>query len=169
MEIVNRVAESDIETFDLAALWDGAEIAEFDLAPLLYRGLVLREKEFREAVKTHDWSAYAGQHVGLYCSTDAIVPTWAWMLLTIRLDGVARSVTVGRTDDVRRSHFARALALMDWTAYRDRIVVVKGCGNATVPVSAFAEAMPHLLRVARKVMYGEPCSSVPLWRRPKGA
>lgn len=168
MEIVNRVAESDIEVLDLVALVEG-EIAEFDLAPLLYRGLVLREKEFRAAVAALDAAAHAGQHVALFCSTDAIVPPWAWMLLAAHLDGSARSVTVGRADDARREAFVGALAAFDWQRYADRIVVVKGCGTAAVPASAFAQVMNGLMPVARKILYGEPCSSVPLWRRPKAA
>ena len=169
MEIVNRVAESDIDVYNLEALWDGADVAELDLAPFLYRGLILREKDFREAVKAHDWSPYEGRHVALYCSADAIVPTWAYMLLASKLEGVARSVAFGRAADLIRDHFVRALAAEDWERYRDRIVVVKGCGSTLVPPNAYVLATQHLQRVARKLMYGEPCSSVPLWRRPKAA
>lgn len=168
MEIVNRVAESDIEVLDLAALVEG-DAAAYDLAPFLYRGLVLREKDFRAAVAAHDWQAFAGQHVALFCSTDAIVPPWAWMLVAAALDGIARSVTVGQAADARREAFVRALDAFSWSRYADRIVVVKGCGTATVPPSAFALVMPRLMQVARKILYGEPCSSVPLWRRPKAA
>ncbi|HYE56974.1 MAG TPA: DUF2480 family protein [Rhodothermales bacterium] len=166
MEIVNRVAESDLTVFDLGALWDDAPVAELDIAPWLHRGFVLREKDFRAAAAAHDWSAYADQHVAVYCSTDALVPPWAWMLVTAKLrEAGARRVTVGREADLRREHFAEALAAHDFEAYRDRIAMVKGCGAATVPPSAYADAMRRLMTVARKVMYGEPCSSVPLWRR----
>ena len=169
MEIVNRVAESDIRTYALDALWDGAPVAELDLAPWLVRGLVLREREFRQHVKDHDWSGHAGQHVAVHCSTDAIVPTWAFMLVASRLEGVARSVAFGREADLLRDHFVRALGREDFEAYRDQIVVVKGCGSRVVPTAAYLDAMQRLQRVARKVMYGEPCSSVPLWRRPAEA
>ncbi len=168
MEIVNRVAESDIEVLDLAVLVDG-ETVELDIAPFLHRGLVLREKEFRATVAAYNAQQHAGQHVALYCATDAIVPPWAWMLLAAHLEGNARSVTVGRAEDARREVFARACAAFDWERYRDRIVVVKGCGTSAVPPGAFAQAMPPLMAVARKILYGEPCSSVPLWRRPKAA
>ncbi len=167
MEIVNRVAESDLIVFDLAACWEHQRVAEIDLAPFLYRGLVLREKDFRAAVAALDAEAYAGQHVALFCSTDAIVPTWAWMLVATHLDASARSVTVGRAADARREHFARALDAVDWSAYEDRIVVVKGCGGKDVPPEAYVFATHRLMQVARKLLYGEPCSSVPLWRRPK--
>jgi hypothetical protein len=169
MEVVNRVAESDIRTYNLEALWDGAPVAELDLAPWLARGLVLRERDFRQHVKDHDWSQHAGRHVAVFCSTDAIVPTWAFMLVASRLEGVARSVAFGREADLLRDHFARALAAADFEPYRDAIVVVKGCGSRVVPTAAYLDAMQRLQRVARKVMYGEACSSVPLWRRPADA
>lgn len=167
--ILNRVAESDIEVFDLSTLWDGAPVASFDLVDFLTHGLVLREKDFRQHVKAHDWQQYAGQHVALHCSTDAIVPTWAYMLLASKLEGVARSVAFGTPQDLVRDHFSRALASFDWSPYRDAIVVIKGCGSKVVPTNAYLVATQHLQRVARKLMYGEPCSSVPLWRKPKAA
>lgn len=169
VEIVNRVAESDLLVLDLAAILGDAPTVELDLAPWLHRGLVLREKEFRTAVAAYDWTQHAGQHVALVCSTDALVPPWAWMLMATKLDGLAASVTVGSADDARRAHVARTLAMFDAEPYRDRIVVVKGCGADKVPVSAYAEVLPRVMAVAKKVMYGEPCSSVPLWRRPAAA
>ena len=168
-EIVNRVAESDIRVYNLEALWDGAPVAELDLAPWLARGLVLRERDFRQHVKDYDWAQHEGRHVAVFCSTDALVPTWAFMLVVSRLEGVARSVAFGREADLLRDFFLHALEHEDFEAYRDRIVVVKGCGSRVVPTSAYLDAMQRLQRVARKVMYGEPCSSVPLWRRPAEA
>ena len=165
--IINRVAESEIEVYNLDALWDGKPVVEFDLVLFLVEGLILREKVFREHVKTHDWTPYADQHVAVFCSTDAIVPTWAYMLIASTLDGLARSVTFGRKEDLVRDYFTRALDAEDWSVYQDRIVVVKGCGTGVVPTSAYVAAMQKLQGVARKLMYGEPCSSVPLWRRPK--
>ena len=165
--IINRVAESEIEVYNLDALWDGRRVVEFDLEPFLVEGLILREKVFREHVKAHDWAQYADQHVAVFCSTDAIVPTWAYMLIASTLDGLARSVTFGRKEDLVRDYFTRALDAEDWSVYQDRIVVVKGCGTGVVPTSAYVAAMQKLQGVARKLMYGEPCSSVPLWRRPK--
>lgn len=167
--IVNRVARSGIVVYNLEALWDEAPVVECDLAPFLVHGLVLREKVFREHVETHDWSAYRDRHVALHCSADTIIPTWAYMLVATRLTDVARSVAVGRADDLIRDHYVRALEAEDWEKYRDRIVVVKGCGSRQVPLDAYVLATQHLQGVARKVMYGEPCSSVPLWRRPKAA
>lgn len=165
--IINRVAESAIEVYNLDALWDQREVAEVDISPFLFHGLVLREKLFREEVKAHDWAQYADQHVALYCTTDAIVPTWAYMLIAAKLNGRARSVAFGRAQDLIRDHFIRTLESEDWSAYEDRIVVIKGCGSKIVPDVAYMLATQKLQAVARKLMYGEPCSSVPLWRKPK--
>jgi hypothetical protein len=167
--IVNRVAESAIEVYNLEALWDEKPVVELDIAPWLAHGLVLREQDFRAAVQQQDWSQYAGQHVALYCSTDAIVPTWAYMLIGTRLEGLARSVAVGRAADLVRDHFSRALEAEDWSRYAGRIVVVKGCASRVVPTNAYLLATQKLQAVAAKLMYGEPCSSVPLWRRPRPA
>lgn len=167
MEIVNRVAQSGIEVYDLELLWAGHEIKELDLASFLEGGFLLREKLFRSQVAAYDdWQAFNGVHVALFCSTDALVPMWAYMLIASHLDH-ARSITMGQKADVIREQFTLALEHEDWTKFSDRIVVVKGCGSGIVPESAYARATRELQKVARKVMFGEPCSSVPIWRRPK--
>lgn len=173
--IVNRVADSDIEVLDLAAvvaatLGESPASVAVDLAPWLHRGLVLREVDFRAHVAAHDWTAYASAVVAVACTTDALIPTWAWMLVAARLsDAGAAFVGVGDEATVRSESIAAALSAADLSRYRDRIVVVKGCG-ASVPPGAYAMAMARLTAAgARKVMYGEPCSSVPIWRRPKPA
>ena len=163
--IVNRVAESAIETLDLAALAP-PEPVPFDLAPFLYRGLVLRERDFRQSLKETDWEPFHDQTVAVFCSADALVPTWAFMLVAARLDGVAADVAAGTPDEVRRARLVAALDGHDWGRYRDAPVVVKGCGNDLVPLDAFVQATRRLQGVAAKVMFGEPCSSVPVWRRP---
>ena len=168
MEITNRVAESAIEVVDLAALAPEAPLP-FDLAEFLYKGLVLREREFRQALKDHDWGAYAGRDVAVFCSTDALVPTWAYMLVASRLDGVAASVTAADPEAVRRARFGEAVRAHDWGRYAGAPVVVKGCGTDVVPNDAFVQATRALQGVAAKVMYGEPCSSVPIWRRPSAS
>ncbi len=165
--IENRVADSEIQVFNLADLWDDRPVTELDISSFLVEGLMLKEKEFREAVKAHDWSQYADEHVALYCSTDAIVPTWSYMLIASKLYEVAHTTTMGRADDLLREYYARALDSVDWSRYEDRPVVVKGCGSDMVPEMAYVRATQKLQDVARKLMYGEPCSSVPLWRRPK--
>ena len=167
MEVTNRVAESEIATFNLEALWDEAEVVEFDLAPFLVEGLMLKEKPFRDDVKNHDWEQYEGQHVAVHCSTDAIVPTWAFMLVATKLEGIAASVAFGNKEELVRDYFTRALDDVDWQQYEDRPVVVKGCGTGIVPESAYLQATQKLQGVARKLMFGEACSAVPLWRRPQ--
>ena len=163
--VINRVANSDIKTFNLEALWDGREVVEFDLADYLIEGLVLREKPFREAMKDHDWSAYAEKHVAVHCSTDAIIPTWASMLVAVKLEGIAASVATGIVSDLIRDFYVRALEEVDWSAYEGKPVVIKGCASDIVPADAYLVAAQKLQRVAKKLMYGEACSAVPLWRK----
>lgn len=167
--IINRVADSDIETFNLEALWDDLEVVEFDLANYLIDGLVLREKPFREAMKDHDWSTYRDKHVAVHCSTDAIIPTWASMLVAIRLDGIAVSVASGTKSDLIRDVYVRALEAVDWSVYAGKPVVIKGCASKVVPHAAYIIATQKLQGIAKKLMYGEACSAVPLWRKKAGA
>ncbi len=167
--ITNRVAESDLEVYNLETLWDGAEVVELDLEPFLYEGLILKEKLFRERVQAHDWAQYAEKHVAVHCSTDAIIPTWAFMLVVSKLHGAARSAAFGRRDDLVRDYFTRRLEAEDWSRYAGSPVVIKGCASRVVPTSAYLHAVEKLQDVARKLMYGEACSSVPLWRKPQKA
>lgn len=168
-QIINRVAESDIETFNLEALWDGREVVPFDLAEFLLEGLVLREKPFREAMKAHDWSTYEAKHVVIHCSTDAIIPTWASMLVASKLQSKATSVAFGSLDDLIRDFYVRALENVDWSVYEGKPVVIKGCANDIVPTDAYLIATQKLQGVAKKLMYGEACSAVPLWRKAASA
>ncbi|MDE2730170.1 MAG: DUF2480 family protein [Bacteroidota bacterium] len=164
MDIVNRVARSGIVVYDLEKLWDGSPVRVLDIAPFLDQGLLVREKLFRKRAGAFDWAQFEGAHVAVHCSTDALIPSWAWMLVISRLTA-AKSVELGSAEDVVRSWFAQALAKEEWFRFRGRIVVVKGCGAAIVPDSAYAGAMTRLMPVARKVMYGEPCSNIPIWRQ----
>ena len=166
MEVIqNKVAESGIQVFNLDDMIPEGAVKEFDLAPFLAGGFVLREKAFRTALKEYDWAQFTEAHVGIFCSTDAIIPTWAFMLVASRLDGIAESVTSARASEIRERRFSAALKAHDWSPYTDRIVVIKGCGTGAVPTSAYVEATAAMQQVARKIMYGEPCSSVPIWRK----
>ncbi|MEF8796961.1 MAG: DUF2480 family protein [Salinivenus sp.] len=165
--VENSVADSEIQVFNLADLWDDRPVTELDISTFLVEGLMLKEKAFREQVDEHDWTQYEDEHVALYCSTDAIVPTWGYMLIASELRDVAASTTLGREGDLHREYYVQALEDVDWSAYEDRPVVIKGCGSDVVPEMAYVRATQKLQAVARKLMYGEPCSSVPLWRRPK--
>lgn len=165
--IVNRVEESEITVFNLEDLWDEQPVIELDIEPFLFEGMIVREKDFRGKAGAHDWSQYRGKHVAVYCSVDAIVPTWAFMLIASKLEGIARSVGLGREADLVRDHFVREIECVDWSEYEGIPVVVKGCGSRLVPPNAYFLVMQKLQGVAGKIMYGEPCSSVPLWRRPR--
>src|SRR5690606_17409209 len=135
--IVNRVAQSGLVTVDLANFAPQGERVVYDIKENLFHGLILREKDFREFVTTHDWSQYTGQYVAITCTADAIVPTWAYMLLANRLEPYAKEVVFGDLPTLETLLFERALAALDMETYRDQRVVVKGCGDIPIPESAF--------------------------------
>lgn len=164
--IQNKVAESGIQVIDLERFLPEAPVSAIDLAAFLAGGFLLREMDFRQQVKDTDWSVYKGHHVGIHCSTDAIIPTWAFMLVAAQLDGVAASVTSAAEGALTERLLLEGIDANDWSEFEDRIVVLKGCGTGRVTPAAYVRATAHLQQVARKLMYGEPCSSVPIWRRP---
>lgn len=167
-EIVNKIASSGLVTLDLAEYLPAEEeMLVFDLAPFLFRGLVLREKDFREALRSHDWSPYAGRIVTITCSADAIIPLWAYMLVVTYL-AEAREVFFGDREAGLRQAVLSRLKALDAEQFRDRRVVLKGCGERPVPADAYVALMHLLMPVARSVMFGEPCSTVPVYKR-KGA
>tara|TARA_R110001592_G_scaffold348265_1_gene642336 strand:- start:404 stop:928 length:525 start_codon:yes stop_codon:yes gene_type:complete len=164
-EIINRVANSAIVTIDLEDYYHNGEKVRYDIAQHLYQGLILKEMDFRAFVKDHDWSLYEGKNIALFCSEDAIVPTWAYMLLTTRLQPYANKVVFGGLDVLEYALFKEALAQIDLKELENRPVVVKGCGDLPLPESAFVELTSLLQPVVKSIMYGEACSSVPLWKR----
>lgn len=166
-EIVNRVAASGLKTFNLEELYRPGERVSLDIRDRLYEGLILREKDFRAWVKEHPWPDYSGKYVAVSCSADAIVPTWAFMLLGVALQPFAEKVVFGSLEDLERVLFQEALMGVDWEAYRDARVVVKGCSRVNVPVEAYVEVVARLRPLAASIMYGEPCSTVPLYKRPR--
>ena len=167
--IVNRVAASALETVDLAAVVGPLDVVELDLAPLLHRGLVVRERDFRAAVADLDASAFAGRHVAVLVPEGALVPSWAPMLIAAVLSPVAASVAVASAEARRAALAAERVRAHDWAALAGKSVVLKGCGTGAIPLDAFAQATVALQGVAAKVMFGEPCSAVPVWRRPSEA
>lgn len=166
-EIINRVAGSKLVTLDLEQLHVPGERVVFDISEVLFQGLILREKDFREFIKTHDWSVYDGKLVAIICSADAVVPTWAYMLLAVALEPFAKKVFFGTVDEMESSLFGEAVQSLDWEQYRDAKVVVKGCSDVHVPVSAYVEATRRLRGIASTIMYGEPCSTVPVFKRAR--
>src|SRR5690606_25732560 len=163
--IVNKVAQSGLLTFDLAELNPEGRRAIYDIKDNLFQGLILREKDFREFVKNHDWSQYQDAYVAITCSADAIVPMWAYMLLANRLEPYAREVIFGDQRALESFLFERALNELDMEQFRDQRVVVKGCGDIPIPESAFVRFTVALSKVAQSIMYGEPCSTVPVYKR----
>lgn len=165
--IINRVASSTLKSIDLEDYLDQRAVVHLDLASFLYQGLILREKEFREFLKTHDWHQYDGKHVRVFCSADAIIPTWAYMLLVTKLQG-AHAIVMGTEDDVEKARIAQAIQAMMKEDFADAKVVIKGCGNIRNKEFAYTEIAKALVPVVSSLMYGEPCSTVPVYKRPKG-
>ncbi|MCL7989394.1 DUF2480 family protein [Sphingobacterium sp. lm-10] len=163
--IVNKVAQSGLMTVDLAHFAPQEEIVIYDIKDNLFHGLILKEKDFRDFIKTNDWSTYTDKHVGIICSTDAIVPTWAYMLLSSKLTPIAASVHFGDAEIVRGNLFRDTLEHLDYARFADQRVVVKGCGDIPIPTEAFVTFTGKLTQTAKSVMYGEPCSTVPVFKR----
>ncbi len=166
-EIINRVANSALVTFNLEDLYPKGSQASIDLKELLYQGMILREKDLREFIKQHDWGHYQNKNVAIHCSADAVIPTWAYMLVGISLQPFARRVVFGTPDDLTSQLYQEALSLVDWEQFRNAKVVIKGCSDVAVPESAYLEAATRLRPVAASILYGEPCSTVPLYKQPK--
>ncbi|MDB5019357.1 MAG: hypothetical protein JWQ28_484 [Pedobacter sp.] len=163
--IVNKVASSGLVTLNLEEYYHKGERLIYDIKDNLFHGLILREKDFREFIKTHNWSAYANKNVAIICSADAIVPTWAYMLLANRLSVFANEVVFGDLETLEAVLFTKAIAKIDFGIYRDERVVVKGCADIEIPVYAYVEITTELTKVAKSIMYGEPCSTVPIFKR----
>ncbi len=163
-EIVNRVANSKLKIFDLEDLYPAGKRAQIDLAQWLMEGFILREKDFRESLKNHDWSAYKDAYVALYCSTDAIVPAWAFMLLTTYLQPIASKVVLGSPAELETVLYTEIIKDLDVTPFEGEYVIVKGCSNKPVPQNAYILLTQKLQTVVKSLMFGEACSSVPLYK-----
>jgi hypothetical protein len=164
-EIVNRVSSSPLVTFDLEELYTSGERVLFDIKSLLFQELILREKDFRDFIKSHDWSQYTNKHVAITCSADAVVPTWAYMLLTASVQPYASSVIFGSLQDLEITLFKNALDKIEWGKFSNSKVVIKGCSKVEVPISSYVEVTNRLRPVASSIMFGEPCSTVPVFKK----
>lgn len=163
--IVNKVAQSGLVTFDPASLYPVGERVLYDIKDNLFMGLMLREKDFREFIKQHDWQQYQDKFVAVTCSADAIVPTWAYMLLANKLSSIAKKVVFGDLNTLETVLFEEAITKMDLEKFRDQRVVIKGCGDIAVPDSAYVSLTFYLTSVVKSILYGEPCSTVPVYKR----
>lgn len=166
-EIVNRVANSKLITFNLEDYYPEGERVLFDVKDWLLEGFVLRESEFREQAKNHDWSQYEGKFIALTCSSDAIIPAWAFMLLATYLQPYAKKVITGDLETLETVLYTEVISKMDVSNLRDKPVIVKGCAHKPVPKNAYLLLIEKLQPVVKSLMYGEACSSVPLYKKPK--
>lgn len=166
-EIINRVAGSALEVFDLEDYYPKGSRIQLDIAQWLFEGFLLREKDFREQLKNHDWSQYRDAYVAVHCSTDAIVPAWASILVTVHLAPFARKIVNGDLEAIETALYQELLPTLDYSVYRDKPVIIKGCSKKPVPTSAYLLATQYLQPVAKSIMYGEACSAVPLYKKPK--
>jgi hypothetical protein len=164
--IINKVAESGLITIDLENYLPAKEeTAVFDLKDFLFMGMILKEKDFRESLKQQDWEKYRNKNVAITCSADAIIPVWAYMLVTTYLQPVAKQTIVGNEKELNKLIFLNNLSSIDTSEFADKRIVIKGCGETPIDDFAYAEATRVLLPVAKSIMYGEPCSTVPVYKK----
>jgi hypothetical protein len=161
----NKVAESGIITINLESYFPHEEVCSFDIKDFLFMEMLLKEKEFRSALDNHDWEQYKNKHVAIFCSTDAIIPMWAYMLVASRLTPVAKSVFEGTTQELFKKLFLEQIEAIDDTGFEDKRVVIKGCGDKEIPAYAYTAISNKLLPKVKSLMYGEPCSTVPVYKK----
>lgn len=163
--IKNRVAESGLIVVEPESFLPQVSYAEFDIAEFLFKGLILREKDFRQALKGYDWETLRNKVLLVHCSTDAIIPSWAYMLISARASNIAQEVFAGTKQEYQSKYLTRAIAEMDMKAYKDQRVMIKGCGKNPIPDSAYVDLTARLLSVVKSLFFGEPCSNVPIYKK----
>lgn len=164
-EIINRVKDSGLIQMDLADYKPRVDIVEIDIAEQLWQGLILKEKDFREWIKDNNWEQFSGKAVYIHCSADAIIPTWAYMLVSTRLEGIAKAFLVGTKDELEKQLIKDAIEQIDIKEYQDGKIIIKGCSDIASPAFAMTELIKRIQPVAKSIMYGEPCSTVPIFKR----
>lgn len=167
MEIINKVANSSLEVFDLEDYYPKGIRSQIDISQWLIEGFLLKEKDFRESLKLHNWQQYQDHLVAINCSTDAILPAWASILVTIYVAPFAKKIVNGTLDDIDIVMYQDILEHLDYTSYKDKSVIIKGCSKKPVPKSAYILAAQKLQPYAKSIMYGEACSAVPLYKSLK--
>lgn len=166
-EIINRVAQSGIQVLDPASFLPQESIAVFDLKPYLFRELILKEKDFRQALKELNTSTFQNLTVTITCSSDAIIPKWAFMLVASTLQSVAKEIHFGTLAETTEKIMLKNIDSYDASAYKDQRVVLKGCGDVDIPSAAYVALTQKLQPIAKSIMYGEPCSTVPVYKKAK--
>lgn len=165
MELVNRVAQSGLITLDLETFFPEGEIVAFDLKNYLFMEMILKEKDFREALKNHDWSSYQGKNLAVFCSADAIIPMWAYMLVATYAAPVVNDIIQTTPDRFVEAAFLKKIAALDLTEYAGKRMVIKGCSDQPVPPAAYLEITRRLQPIAQSILFGEPCSTVPVYKK----
>lgn len=163
--LINKVAQSGLITLDLEDFFPKESIVELDVKAFLFRGLILKEKEFRTALKEKDWSSYQDKIVAVFCSTDAIIPQWAYMLIAAHLEEYTSQFYFGTLNEVEQKLFLMNINAIDAAKYKDEKIVIKGCGTKTVTGEAYLEIAKKLKPVVKSLMFGEPCSTVPVYKK----
>lgn len=163
--LVNRVTQSSLLTIDLENLYPTGEVVAFDLKEELFMGLILKEKDFRESLKNRDWSQYTAKNLAVFCSADAIIPIWAYMLVASHAAPFAQDIALCTPEKFVETAFLKKIAALDLAAYEGKRIVVKGCSDKEVPASAYLEITRRLQPLALSIMFGEPCSTVPVYKR----
>lgn len=165
--LVNKVARSGLKTINLEQFFPDVQIASFDLKDYLFMELILKEKDFRAALKEHDWTQYDGKVLCVFCSVDAIIPTWAYMLVTSYATPHAIRVVQSDKSTFIKLAYQEVLSNLDISQYADQRIVIKGCSDKPVPPFAYVELTRRLRPIAKSIMYGEPCSTVPIYKKPR--
>jgi hypothetical protein len=163
--IENKVANSGLITIDLETLRHAGKRVLFDIKDWLFREMILKEKDFRYFVKNHDWSQYQNQNIAFYCSTDAIVPTWAYMLLASAVQPYANKYVFGNLEQLETALYNDAIAQLNPADYTDKRIILKGCSQNELPIAAYVAMSNKLLPVVKSLMYGEACSNVPIYKK----
>jgi len=166
-EIINRVAKSPLQIFDLEDFFPEGKRIGIDISKWLLEGFILKETDFREALKNHNWTQYQDAYVYLFCATDAIIPGWAFSLVTMHLVAIAKKVIIGSEQTINEVLYQEILSGIDFSVYKDKPVLIKGCANKPVPENALVLACQYLQPMAKSIMFGEACSTVPLFKAPK--
>jgi hypothetical protein len=166
-EIINRVANSSLKTINLEDFYPSEKRTVIDIKPWLFNEFILKEKDFRNSLKKHNWAQYKNQYITLTCSTNAIIPSWAYMLIATYLTPFAKKTIVGNLQELENAIFQDILNNFNYKAYQNLPVIIKGCANKPIPETAYIQLIKNLQPIAKSIMFGEACSSVPLFKATK--